>query len=352
MAPNMYDCVALVSIFLSWQNASAFTPANIIGLQQHQQHVVSILTKLTASIYYPEDDGGLYQEDTTSDDVFGNTKVGTGGRYGMSLFGQLAAQLSSDPATISTLARLASAFSPPGFTFDLANVNDVRCSSLDNRHMEIEALVCDDTECSSLLVPVEFPEECAVDDAGFAECVLRNVGRLDVAGEHVLRERNHVFAQEAEAERALEAMHTLESEYLKSTSAYSSFPDWWVSPSSSEDVSDCRLLEELLNGDDMHDVMRDLSIQVLQRSGKMGEGGWVRTVRVTAVGPLGIILKVHLSVGGKTWQDEGGVNNEAVMNVPVKYDEIAPPVGYGSGYGQRSIREEVLTMVSAVSSTR
>jgi len=38
--------------------------------------------------------------------------------------------------------------SPPRYTFDLANVNDVRCSSLESRHfLEIEAMVCDDS-CS------------------------------------------------------------------------------------------------------------------------------------------------------------------------------------------------------------
>jgi hypothetical protein len=49
----------------------------------------------------------------------------------------------------STFARLASAFSPPGFAIDIANVNDVRCLSVDDRHVEIEAVVCDDLECSS-----------------------------------------------------------------------------------------------------------------------------------------------------------------------------------------------------------
>eukprot|EP00584_Thalassiosira_punctigera_P004621 CAMPEP_0172546984 /NCGR_PEP_ID=MMETSP1067-20121228/16641_1 /TAXON_ID=265564 ORGANISM="Thalassiosira punctigera, Strain Tpunct2005C2" /NCGR_SAMPLE_ID=MMETSP1067 /ASSEMBLY_ACC=CAM_ASM_000444 /LENGTH=342 /DNA_ID=CAMNT_0013333999 /DNA_START=158 /DNA_END=1183 /DNA_ORIENTATION=+ len=327
-------CV-LLSVFQR-QTATAFAPSN--GNINH----ASIIARLPASIYYPEDDGG-YTEDassltsTTTEDIFGS--MSGGGVYGMSLFGQLASQLSSDPSVTSTLAKLASAFSPPGFAIDLENVNDVRCHALDGRHMEIEAVVCDDLECSSLLVPVDFPEECRADDAdALADCILRNVGELDAKGEHLLREREHVFAQEGEAQRALEALQSLDSEYFRSTS--DSLPEWWIPPSTSDDVSECDLLQDLLNGEDMHEELRVLATHVLLRAGEIGEGGFVRTVRVKAIGPLGVVFKIQFSVGGKTWNDDGGMNNEAVMDVPIMYEEMTPP-GYGS-YGQRSIREEVL----------
>jgi len=262
----------------------------------------------------------------------------------MSLFDQVATELSSDPAIASTLARLASAFSPPGFTIDPANVNDVRCLSLDNRHLEIEAVVCDDLECSSLLVPVTFPEECNVDGDGLQDCILRNVHRLDVTGETVLQEREHVFAEDQEAQRALEVLQSLGSEYLQSAPG-SLLPSWWVPPSSAEDDAECNLIQQLLNGDDFQDMTRGLATYyMLHKSNDLGEKV-IRTVSVKAVGPEGMVLKVQLSLlGGRIYEHDGGLNNESVMDVPIRFSEMS--AGYDDGHC--SIREKVLTMVSSV----
>lgn len=326
-----------------WYIATAFTPSIIQSRSQQQQHS-TLAAPPKATIYYPDGSTDSDYEDaaaSTGDyDIFGYNSATA---PSMPLFGQLATQLSSDSAITSTLARLASAFSPPGFTFDIANVNDVRCSSLDNRHLEIEAVVCDDLECSSLLVPVTFPEECSVDGDGLQDCVLRNMRHLDVTGENVLQEREQVFAEDQEAQLAMGVLQSLGSDYLKSDESGSCLPSWWEPPHSNEDKDECNLIQQLLNGDDFQDMTRGLATYSMLHNNGLGEKV-IRTVRVKAVGPEGMVLKVQLSLGGRTYADVGGVNNEAVMNVPIKFSEMS--AGYDDGH--YSIREKVLRIVSSV----
>src|SRR5210317_1128900 len=144
-------------------------------LKQHRtQHDNFVLVQ--ATIYYPDEsskDGSaatfMKQEFCTNIDVSKELSFSSH---------HLADRLSRDPDNASTLARIASAFSPPGYTVDLTNINDARCLHVDNTHLEIEAVVCDNYECSSLLIPVNFPQECNV-EYGLEECVLKNVEDLD-----------------------------------------------------------------------------------------------------------------------------------------------------------------------------
>eukprot|EP00581_Thalassiosira_minuscula_P015415 CAMPEP_0183723114 /NCGR_PEP_ID=MMETSP0737-20130205/14821_1 /TAXON_ID=385413 /ORGANISM="Thalassiosira miniscula, Strain CCMP1093" /LENGTH=361 /DNA_ID=CAMNT_0025953365 /DNA_START=277 /DNA_END=1362 /DNA_ORIENTATION=+ len=351
--------LALIGVFMSlcsWQLAAvnAFAPpsSNIDTKSIRSQSYAP----LGASVYYPDDwdSGSNGYEETSSNDIFGGFGSGISTPFDEA-FLQIATQLSSDPAVTSTLAKLASAFSPPGFDIDLGNINDVRCHAVDGRHLEIEAVVCDDLQCSSLLVPVDFPEECSV-EGHVSECILRNVHHLDATGERILQEKQQVFEEESDARRAFEALQSLDSEYLAPhASEGGSLPYWWVPALASEDEQECELLQQLLNGDDLQEMMRGLASHVLYLHGPpmnadgslsqdFGEGSVVRSVHVKAVGPAGLVLRVQYSVGGKTWEDVGGLNNEAVMDLPVKFEDM--DANYVSG--RRSIREEVLMMVSSV----
>mmetsp|Transcript_16334 Transcript_16334/g.30805 ORF Transcript_16334/g.30805 Transcript_16334/m.30805 type:complete len:362 (-) Transcript_16334:143-1228(-) len=354
-------CTVLIGTLTSisgWQTIQAFAPSNCIRAATHSPqpyhysphpHHPPLLTQLNALIYYPDDSTG-YEE---NNDIFGpgsNTFVSTandydfdfGGRFDaggvdhVSLFGQLANQLSSDSTITAKLAKLASAYSPPGHAFDLRNVNDVRCSSLDNNHMEIEAVVCGEGEemCSSLLVPVPFPEECAVTAyEGMEECVLRNVDTLD-DGVTTAVDKD-VFQYEDEAERAFEALSSLDSsDYLTSTSSSANLPKWWESPKSEEDITESELLQALLNGNDLQDIMHGLATHAITMSQQQQHttAAVVQSVKVKAVGPLGIMLKVQLL--------------NTIEDVFIKYEDMSTTEGY---FERRSIREEVLRMVSLVS---
>ena len=195
-------------------------------------------------------------------------------------------------------------------------------------------MVCNDHECSSLLVPVDFPEECSLED-GMEECVINNVHNLNHQGDNLIQERMNVFAEEEEAQKAHEIFKLIsDSEYLKRRSE---LPEWWVSPTSS-DYSECSMIESLLNGADWQLEMRCLCKEMLQESGTDDE---VQLARVKAIGSTGMILEAHVLLGGKSIDDYGGMNNIAIVDVPIKFPS--------ERYGDASIRDHVLNIVSSVS---
>lgn len=143
--------VRMKGIILTLMSLSNEVTAFTASKSQHHHHASRITTApLRVAIYYPDDDGGTYRVDEETD-IFGfSDTLSSGMSY---IFDPLAAQLTSDPTITSTLARLASTYSPPGFDINLELLNEVRLQSLDNTKMEIEAVICDETECSALLVP-------------------------------------------------------------------------------------------------------------------------------------------------------------------------------------------------------
>ena len=318
-------------------------------------------TLARASIYYPEDDGRYTSDDGDDAPWSSSSSTTVAPAYDPSTFfgtgsASAAAELGFPPGTghdydyggllgriadrlpRSTLARLASAYSPPGYDIPMEHVSDVRCRNLGGSFIEIEAVVCDSVECASLLVPVDFPEGCEADDrrrggrspppaAVVMDCILRNVERLDVVGGGVIRERG-------EARRAYEALRSLGGGGGTSSTASplgddAEMPDWWEAPIADEDVSECDLMRNILNGDDMRDMVLELAANLVG-------GGWdVRDVRVDAVGPAGMVLRARLSAvgGGGTYDDDG-----TLADVPVRFADMI-----SSGHSG-SIRQRVLAL--------
>jgi len=127
---------------------------------------------LNAMIFYPEgdDEPALDDDKNTPSNPFSPVLEKTRE--------DLVYKLSSKQ---DVLARLASAFSPEQYPIELKQINSIRCASLDSKHLEIEAITCDNLDCNSLLVSVDFPNECLW-DAGtpnFEDCVMKNVDVLD-----------------------------------------------------------------------------------------------------------------------------------------------------------------------------
>jgi len=296
------------------------------------------LSPLKAIIYYPDDFDANDFEDSavayTEQVAYINSGV-----FNEAPYSQLADRLFRDPDKASVLARLASAYSPPGYSIDLPNINDVRCLHVDNKHLEIEAVVCDNCECSSLLVPVDFPTECDL-GYGLEECVLNNVQNLDNQGGDLIQGRMNAFADEEEAQKAYDVFQMIGgSDYLKPNPT--KLPEWWVPPTSSEDVSECDMIESLLNEADWQLEMRGMCKQVLQESGDLGYGDEVQLAVVKAVGPAGMVLEAQVWRRGKSVYDDGGINNIDILCVPVKFASESTNRSAG-------IKDLVLRVVSSV----
>lgn len=314
----------------------AFSPSHKL---LRTRYVVQSLLK--ATVFYPDDSAN--HEDSTASMMSQDVRYTNFNIFNEASLSQLADRLSHDPDKASALARIASAFSPPGYSIDLTNISGVRCLRVDNTRLDIEAVVCDNSECSSLLVPVDFPEVCTL-EYELEECVLNNVYNLNKQGDRLIRDRFDAFADEEEAHKAYEVFKLVSgSDYLKPSPM--KLPEWWIPPSSSEDFSECNMIEKLLNEADWQFEIRGLCRHaMLQESAGCSNDDQVQFARVKAIGPAGMVLEAHVSLEGKSVDDYGGVNNIAIVDVPIKF----PLESSGRG---ATIRDHVLDIVSSVNAS-
>ena len=296
--------------------------------------------QLRATVFYPDEGDDDYASNEFYAASTADITSKSSDEFIEAQLTQLADRLFSDEQ-VSLLARLASAFSPPGHSIDLSNINSVRCLYVDTKHLEIEAVVCDDYECSSLLIPVDFPIECNLDD-GLEDCVVNNVHSLEQQGDDLIRERKNAVANEEDIQKAYDVLQlvggTSDSHWQSSTK----LPEWWVPPIS-QDVAECDMILNLLNQADWQNEMRRLCMHVLQESCDPGISydDEVQLALVKAVGPVGMVLEATVSCRGRSVYDDGGINNVALKNVSIKF-------GSDGDSGGASIRDNILQVVSSI----
>ena len=234
----------------------------------------------------------------------------------------LADKISHDPDKLGKLARLAVAFSPPGQKLNLKDLEHVEVLMVDNQHIEIAAVMCDDEQCVSVLIPVSFPHSC--DDSGFEECVFHEIDELDEVAEIKISKM-----QDEEQEE------TTEDLLMLSMDSSCTYPNWWVKPTGTSDLQDeCELVMNLLNEDDFRDDINALAMKELSES--LGEYYYeynvLKTV-VAEVGLSGIFLRASA-----TKDNDGDV---MILEIPISFG--GDPVNDAS-----SLRAAVLGTVAAV----
>ena len=284
---NSVCLVSLVSSFLLTAPQQTGISNQLVQVRTHRLDASSAWV-LKTTIFYPEDDNGPVFDD---DMIVLNNELSPEIQKRQE---DLAEALTLDQAT---LAHLASAYSPEGHAIDLKHINSVRCASLDEKHLEIEAILCDDIGCNSLLVPVDYPNECLLnenssdtsDSSSFEECVVTNVHSLDVDVQTKLFNKKQTDTDAESVYKTLE----LAARLMKDASAFSAWweielcgSEWWTFPETDDDVTECQLLKDLLNGDDMLDVRMDLARQTLNTFAA------IHHVEVMEIGQLGMILKI------------------------------------------------------------
>ena len=294
-------------IFLRTSHVSSFSCITL--------HRAPLCSAFKATIYYPEDDEGPALEDDVH--VTYNSQQ----QMLLSSHEEMTKKLSMNQ---TTLAHLASAFSPVDYPVNLERIDSIRCVSIDNKHLEVEATLCDDIECNSLLIPVNFPNECLLDGEydtkALNECIMTNVDELD-------REAENKLFHEAVSEdrRAEQVYETLQSATRLLEDAPAVFPDWWVAPNTKEDVSESKLLKDLLNEEDMTDARIDL----IRHHHNLTDDTVVLWAKVMVVAPRGLILKFHTSVSGSEY---GSVAKDSLI---IKFCK-----------GNCTIREKVLQLLA------
>jgi hypothetical protein len=225
---------------------------------------------------------------------------------------------------ITALARLAVAFAPPGHALDLRDVEHVQVLRVDENHIDIQAVVCEQDGCVTLQVPVTFPHPCSEGDE-LQECVIGNLGELEVQAETFLRtikwkESNYEEVQAEEREWQV----LLETDDLH-------LPTWWVYPETREMSAECQSVRNLLNEDGFLAEIRAMTEMALTESdavistddGHADTSDWtVEQAAVAAVGPAGLLIRAatqRLELFKET-------DTRRVVEVPISFPATADNV--------------------------
>jgi len=198
---------------------------------------------------------------------------------------EIATQLSRDPEKIGKLARLAVAFSPPGQALKLKDLEQVEVVSLDQNHIEIAAIICED-DCVSVLVPINFPHSCGME--GLEECVLHELDELDEAAEIKISNMSS----------------DLDDEYWENTQnsqEYNeyTYPDWWETPNQFSLLhNECKSITNLLNEDDFKEEVKRLVFLEVWES-LNGNGLEVHDAFVVEVGLSGLYIRAKAKINGE-----------------------------------------------------
>lgn len=224
----------------------------------------------------------------------------------------LAEKMTLDADKTAKLARLAVAFSPAEQKLSLADLDSVHVVCVDEEHIEISAVLCEE-ECVSVLVPLTFPHSCDV-NIDMEECVFENVEELDVVAGVKISEMKK--ESEGKCDESNDDFHL----YAHGTPY--DFPDWWLQASDDElgislscsiDLDDeCGNIARLLNEEDFKEDLVSLATQGLFDSiGMDGEDYQIQKAIVTHVGPMGVCLRTK----AKKKTD----NQFKIIDVPVAF---------------------------------
>lgn len=222
----------------------------------------------------------------------------------------------------ASLARMASAFAPPGQKLDITHINNIEILSVGSDRIEISAIVCETDGCVTARVPISFPTPCYLSD-GLDQCITNNLAHLDEQAQGLIREMN------------LKEENREDDEYiwkvLTSTEGID-FPTWWETrPGMSED---CDSIRRLLNEEGFQAEIRAVATKALMDLVEHTETFKVQKTAVVAVCPSGIHMRALVK------------RTKAMGNEETTFMQV--PLGFGqSANDGESLRDEVLRTVNA-----
>lgn len=203
---------------------------------------------------------------------------------------------------MASLARLAVAFSPPDRCISLKDIEHVEVLCVDENHIELSAVLCEDDGCVATFVPVSFVKECESEQ--MEECVFENIVDLDLKAQCILREKERMVDDEEEQ---------LEIEQVYNRDVVN-FPSWWIPPDAFPGmVKECNSVQRLLNTDDFQAEVTGLAIQGLNI---LCEGRIeVKRTAVAAIGPSGFYLRAAI----KEQENISGEDILKIVDIPFPF---------------------------------
>mmetsp|Transcript_2996 Transcript_2996/g.4515 ORF Transcript_2996/g.4515 Transcript_2996/m.4515 type:complete len:352 (+) Transcript_2996:50-1105(+) len=256
-----------------------------------------------------------------------------------------------DLLKVSTLAKLAVAFSPTERRIHLSDIETVTLLMIDDDRVEIEAVVCDDDGCVTLFIPVDFPHSCrGLMGDSEEECVIENMEELQNVAEGRI-----VQLEECLGLENLERLHPewqLQARRPTTQEVQERLPSWWIVPecadipqtTSNELIQECSLIRSLLNSGDFDD-----EIKLLARDGLiyLENGGLyeIEKAVVADVGPAGFCLRARAFL--KSELHSGVSENDRKRSIV----ELCWPFGGEPATDPKVLRSKVLGAVTAISAS-
>lgn len=194
--------------------------------------------------------------------------------------GIIADHISHDRQRVGSLARLAAAFAPSDQPLDIQRLDHVGVHAVDGKHVEIEAIMCDQSECTSVLVPVVFPHQCnegggnIENTESMEACVIENLEELD-----------------DQATTSLQLLEKLQCPVIQ-------YPEWWISSQSMGDpelVQEALTIQGLINGEEFANDLRNLVCKALGID--IQQSYLISKALVADIGPAGFCFKA-ITVAG------------------------------------------------------
>lgn len=225
---------------------------------------------------------------------------------------------------IASLARMASAFAPPGQDIDIEHINDIQVLSVDGDRIEISAIVCETDGCITARVPISFPTPCLMSE-GIDTCVTNNLAHLDQQAEGLIREMTIKKENKDDDEYVWKMLTSTEELDL---------PTWWESRP--EMTQDCNNIRSLLNEEGFQAELRGVATKALMDIVDHTEQFKVQKAAIAAVCPSGI----HMRALVKTTTFLGDEEFK-FLQVPLAFKQPA--------LDGDKLRNEVLSAVDAAS---
>lgn len=250
-------------------------------------------------------------------------------------------KLHSDTYRISRLAKLAVAFSPPSTQLALQDIEHVGVVCVDEHHIELEAVICEDEGCLTVLVPLSYPTTCddvSNEETQMEECVLANIDSLSEDAEvrisnyekggsetRLNRESSASFGI-LENDKSIDAKNIVFDVETKGTQWEGSCPDWWQSVGFYEEAlrTECDTLKRTLNEDDFEDDVISLIERGLFESNlDVSDQCDVIKGVVTEVGPAGILFRAKCILTKSIDYSTGDVQEEVIIvEVPFRFGQV------------------------------
>jgi hypothetical protein len=212
---------------------------------------------------------------------------------------------------MSSLARLACAFSPPGHSLALNDIESVSVIEIDESHIDLAAVICEDGGCVTVKVPVIFPLPC--DNSDDEECILDQFDKLDHAADHVLE--NLKTGEESRQEREVQWKELISKEGL-------SYPSWWENEASIELGRECQSIKDLLNQEDFQPEIQCLALSGLLSGHQIPPETFVlEKAGVAAVCVNGLCVKARIA--------RHSISAEAtkeIVQIPLQFGTVATNV--------------------------